>query len=247
MQKFQLLYQDQNIAVICKSFGLLSVPYPGCRAKTALDMLEETMRKRGTFSSKHRPFAVHRLDKDTSGVMMFALNERAQKTIMDFWQTMVTQRLYRAVAENPRGAAQKLPDEGTIDSPLAYNAYNIAYVPKGAASGKDGAKNGGKLKTVSARTNYKIIARGKQFTMFELSLDTGRKNQIRAHLASLGFPLCGDKNYRAKTNPFGRLALHARVLEYVNPWTKEKQRFEVPEPPDWLKFCSCQSSQERPC
>ena len=227
--KFNILFQDQNIAVICKSENLLSVPYPGFRGKTALGLLEENMRKRGTFSSKHRPFAVHRLDKDTSGVMMFALNERAQKTIMDSWQTMVTQRLYRAVAENPRNSARSLPDEGTIDSPLAYNAYNIAYVPKDAASGKDG----GKLKTVSARTNYKIIARGKQFTMFELSLDTGRKNQIRAHLASLGYPLCGDKNYRAKTNPFGRLALHARVLEYVNPWTKEKQRFEVPEPSEW--------------
>ncbi len=230
MLKFNVLFQDQNIAVICKSFGLLSVPYPGCRAKTALGLLEEAMRKRGTYSAKHRPFAVHRLDRETSGVMMFALNERAQKTIMDSWQTMVTERLYRAVAENPRGAAQKLPDEGTIDSPLAYNAYNVAFVPKGGSAGK--------FKTIPARTNYKIIARGKQFTMFELSLDTGRKNQIRAHLASLGFPLCGDKNYRAKTNPFGRLALHARVLEYVNPWTKEKQRFEVPEPPDWLRSCS---------
>ncbi len=246
MQKFQILFQDQNIAVICKNSGLLSVPYPGCRAKTALGLLEEAMRKRGTCSAKHRPFAVHRLDKDTSGVMMFALNERAQKTIMDSWQTMVTERLYRAVAENPRGRASALPDEGTIDSPLAYNAYNIAYVPKGGADGKRGGKDG-KLKTVSARTNYKIIARSKEFTMFELSLDTGRKNQIRAHLASLGFPLCGDKNYRAKTNPFGRLALHARVLEFINPWTKEKQRFEVPEPSEWLRSCSCRSSQELPC
>ncbi len=228
--KFNVLFQDQNIAVICKSENLLSVPYPGFRGKTALGLLEENMRKRGTYSAKHRPFAVHRLDRETSGVMMFALNERAQKTIMDSWQTMVTERLYRAVAENPRGRASALPDEGTIDSPLAYNAYNIAYVPKGGTDGK--------LKTVSARTNYKIIARGKQFTMFELSLDTGRKNQIRAHLSSLGFPLCGDKNYRAKTNPFGRLALHARVLEYVNPWTKEQQRFEIPEPPEWLRSCS---------
>ncbi len=237
MLKFNVLFQDQNIAVICKSENLLSVPYPGFRGKTALGLLEENMRKRGTFSAKRRPFAVHRLDKDTSGVMMFALNERAQKTIMDSWQTMVTERLYRAVAENPRGRASALPDEGTIDSPLAYNAYNIAYVPKGGTDGKGGGKDG-KLKTVSARTNYKIIARGKQFTMFELSLDTGRKNQIRAHLSSLGFPLCGDKNYRAKTNPFGRLALHARVLEYVNPWTKEQQRFEIPEPPEWLRSCS---------
>ena len=73
--------------------------------------------------------------------------------------------------------------------------------------------------------------------LFELSLDTGRKNQIRAHLASLGYPLCGDKNYRAKANPFGRLALHARTLEFINPWTKEKTRFEIPEPPEWQKAC----------
>ncbi|MBR5096109.1 MAG: RluA family pseudouridine synthase, partial [Treponema sp.] len=115
MQKFQVLFQDQNIAVINKSSGLLSVPYPGCRAKTAISLLEEYMRKRGSYSASHRPFAVHRLDKETSGVMMFALNERAQKVIMDSWQKMVTERLYRAVAENPRGAAQKLPDEGSID------------------------------------------------------------------------------------------------------------------------------------
>lgn len=222
-QRFQVLFQDQNIAVICKAERLLSVPYPGCRAKTALSLLEEYMRKRGSYSAKHRPYAVHRLDKETSGVMMFALNERAQKIIMDSWQTMVTERLYRAVAENPRGQKNALPDAGTIDSPLAYNAYNIAFVPKA----------GSKFKTIEARTNYKIIKRGKQFTLFELSLDTGRKNQIRAHLASLGYPLCGDKNYRARTNPFGRLALHARTLEFVHPWTKEKMRFEIPEPKGW--------------
>ena len=232
MQKIQILFQDQNIAVINKSAGLLSVPYPGFRGKTALSLLEETMRKRGTYSAKHRPFAVHRLDRETSGVMMFALNERAQKTIMDNWQVMVTERLYRAVAENPRGAKASLPDSGTIDSPLAYNAYNQAFVPKGGADSK-----GGNFKTIPARTHYKIIARGARLTLFELSLDTGRKNQIRAHLASLGFPLAGDKNYRARTNPFGRLALHARTLEFIDPWTKEKARFEIPEPADWEKAC----------
>lgn len=267
MQKFQILFQDQNIAVICKDSGLLSVPYPGFRGKTALGLLEESMRKRGTYSASHRPFAVHRLDKDTSGVMMFALNERAQKTIMDSWQVMVSERLYRAVAENPSGQRQRggpdaLPDEGLIDSPLAYNAYNQAYVPKARASGPGGQSRqagsprsvgptragggsrpadrpgqAGQPRAVDARTHYKIIARGKQYTLFELSLDTGRKNQIRAHLASLGRPLCGDKNYRARTSPFGRLALHARVLEFIHPWTKEKMRFEVPEPEAWEKRC----------
>ncbi len=226
MLKFQILFQDQNIAVIQKPASLLSVPYSGFRGKTALGLLEEGMRKRGTYSAKHRPFAVHRLDRETSGVMMFALNERAQKTIMDGWQEIVTERLYRAVAENPRGQKNSLPEEGSIESPLAYNAYNQAFVPKG----------GGKFKTIPARTNYRIIKRGKFFTLFELSLDTGRKNQIRAHLASLGYPLAGDKNYRAKTDRFGRLALHARTLEFIHPWTNEKARFEIPEPADWEKI-----------
>ena len=246
MLKIQILFQDQNIAIINKSAGLLSVPFSSFRGKTALGLLEEAMRKRGTYSAKHRPFAVHRLDRETSGVMMFALNERAQKTIMDNWQAMVTERLYRAVAEIPRAKAaalSALSQSGTIDSPLAYNAYNQAYVPKNGArnvlkgqnaAGGAGGKNGGKLKTIPARTHYKIVARGKEWALFELSLDTGRKNQIRAHLASLGFPLAGDKNYRARTNPFGRLALHARTLEYIDPWTKERRRFEVPEPEEWL-------------
>lgn len=224
--KIQILYQDKTIAVIFKAENLLSVPYEGYHAKTALGLLEQIMRKNGTYSARHKPFAVHRLDRDTSGVMMFALNDNAKKIIMDGWQKIVTARTYRAVAENPKNARAALPDSGAISSPLAYNAYNVAFVPK----------EGDSFKTVSAITNYKIVRRGKNYTLFELDLETGRKNQIRAHLASKGYPLAGDKNYRAKTNPFGRLALHARVLEFEHPFTKEKLRFEIPEPEDWEKF-----------
>lgn len=224
--KIQILYQDKSIAVIFKAENLLSVPYEGYHAKTALGLLEQIMRKNGTYSARHKPFAVHRLDRDTSGVMMFALNDNAKKIIMDGWQKIVTARTYRAVAENPKNARAALPDSGAISSPLAYNAYNVAFVPK----------EGDSFKTVSALTNYKIIRRGKNYTLFELDLETGRKNQIRAHLASKGYPLAGDKNYRAKTNPFGRLALHARVLEFEHPFTKEKLRFEIPEPEEWEKF-----------
>ena len=224
--KIQILYQDKSIAVIFKPQNLLSVPYEGYRAQTALGLLEQIMRKNGTYSARHKPFAVHRLDRDTSGVMMFALNDNAKKIIMDGWQKIVTARTYRAVAENPKNARAALPDSGAISSPLAYNAYNVAFVPK----------EGDSFKTVSAITNYKIVRRGKNYTLFELDLETGRKNQIRAHLASKGYPIAGDKNYRAKTNPFGRLALHARVLEFEHPFTKEKLRFEIPEPEDWEKF-----------
>lgn len=224
--KIQILYQDKHLAVIYKPEGLLSVPYEGGRAKTALDLLEQIMRKSGTCSAKHRPFAVHRLDRDTSGVMMFALNENAKNIIMDGWQNIVVARTYRAVAENPKNVRAALPESGTISKPLAYNAYHVAFVPK----------EGEAFKTVSAITDYEILRRGKNYSLFELNLQTGRKNQIRAHLSSCGYPLAGDKNYRAKTNPFGRLALHARLLEFEHPFTKEKMRFEIPEPKIWEEF-----------
>ena len=229
-EKITILYEDEYLAVIYKPDGILSVPYPGSRAQTALEVLERMMRKKGTYSQAHRPFAVHRLDRETSGVMMFAMTEKAQKKIMDNWQRLVTGRIYRAVAENPakenyaRSTLGVIKNSGTINDEIAYNAHNRGFVPHDKA----------RFKTVSAVTHYKIIERGTHHTLFELSLETGRKNQIRAHLASKGYVLAGDENYRAKTNPFGRLALHARTLEFNHPFTGEHLTFEIPEPEKWL-------------
>ncbi|QSH97406.1 RluA family pseudouridine synthase [Treponema medium] len=229
-EKITILYEDEDIAVIYKPDGMLSVPYQGSRVQTALGVLEQIMRKKGTYSQVHRPFAVHRLDRETSGVMMFAMTEKAQKKIMDNWQRLVTGRIYRAVAENPaqgnaaRGNFSTMKNSGTINDEIAYNAHNRGFVPHDKA----------RFKTVSAVTHYKIIERGTHHTLFELSLETGRKNQIRAHLASKGYILAGDENYRAKTNPFGRLALHARTLEFNHPFTGEQLKFEIPEPKEWL-------------
>lgn len=248
-EKIEILYEDEFICVINKPSGLLSVPYPGSRARTAQAVLEEIMRKNGTCNKKHRPFVVHRLDRDTSGVMMFALTEDAQKKIMDSWHQMVSERLYRAVAENPKNKSLFLPAEGLIDDELAFNSHNMGFVPKeGAVPKHKGEKDsiyekhiqmtsdGRKFKTVTARTNYKIIEQGPTHTLFELSLDTGKKNQIRAHLASKGYPLAGDENYRARTDHFGRLCLHARTLEFTHPYTKKVLKFEVPEPDSWLEY-----------
>lgn len=219
----KILFEDEYIVVINKPAGLLSVPNQK-KDKSALGLLEDIMRKNGSYSAKHRPLPVHRLDRETSGLMMFALTENAQKKLMDNWQDMVTERLYRAVAENPKNPHHYLPASGLIDEELSFNAYNIGYV----------AKNN--EKSVTARTNYKTILRGKTHTLFELSLDTGKKNQIRAHLASKGYPLAGDKNYRAKTDHFGRLCLHARTLEFIHPVTGEKLHFEEAEPAEWKSY-----------
>lgn len=240
-ERISILYEDADIIVIEKPSGLLSVPYPGSKARTALDLLEKLMRGRGDWSRSHRPFTVHRLDRDTSGVMVFALNEAAQKKLMARWHDGTTRKVYRAVAENPSGGrAADLPDSGTIDEPLAENAYHVAYVPR--SSDRDGGhdrdvvRGGGQPPTVRAVTHYRIVMRGPTHTLFELELDTGKKNQIRAHLSFLGRPLAGDENYRARTDPFHRLALHARVLEFLHPVTGKKLSFEVPEDAFWLEY-----------
>lgn len=226
-EKIDILYEDEFLVVIHKPSGMLSVPYPGSKARTAQEVLEKIYRSRGELSANHKPLVVHRLDRDTSGVMMFALNESVQKKIMATWHEMVTERIYHAVAENPRDKKKYLPESGLIDAPLAKNAYNVGYVPVGENKNVD---------TVDARTNYKILFQGPTHTLFELSLDTGKKNQIRAHLSYKGYPLAGDENYRAKTDPFFRLALHARTLAFDHPVTGKKMRFEIPEPEDWIRY-----------
>ena len=230
-EKIELLYHDQWIAVINKPSGMLSVPYPGSKARTAQAVLEDMLRRQGIANAKHKPYVVHRLDRDTSGVMMFALTEQAQEKIMNTWHHMVTERLYHAVAEISRNA-EALPESGLIDDPLAQNAHNVGFVPKKG----DKDHTGHDFKTVEARTNYKMIVQGKTHILFELFLDTGKKNQIRAHLAAHGYPLAGDEEHRAHTDPFGRLCLHARTLEFDHPFTGEHMKFEVAEPKEWEEY-----------
>lgn len=250
-EKLEILYEDQWIVIVNKPSGMLSCPYPGSHSRTAQSVLEEVMRKKGVLNNHHKPYVVHRLDRDTSGVMMFALSEQAQKIIMDTWHQMVTERLYHAVAENPSDKKNYLPDFGLINDALAFNAYNVGFVPKAgdkpsrkadknedSVYGKHLATKNGKqeFKTVPARTHFRVVERGEAYTLFELSLDTGKKNQIRAHLANKGYPLAGDENFRAKSDPFMRLALHARTLEFKHPFTNEHMKFEVPEPDEWQNF-----------
>ena len=229
-ENIKILFQDEFLAVIVKPSGLLSVPYPGSSGTCASQILEQVLRKRGQWSKKHAPFAVHRLDKGTSGVMMFALTEKMQKQIMDNWHTMVTSRIYHALAENPIGRINLLPAEGVIDKPLLTNAHHLSYVPKNYDPSNP--------TLITARTNYRILQQGKTYTLFELSLDTGKKNQIRAHLASCGYTLAGDLQYRARTNPLNRLALHARTLVFTHPFTGELLSFEEPEPVVWKNLAA---------
>lgn len=236
MERIEILHTDANIIVIYKPEGLLTVPYAGYRGRTAQSVVEQILRKKGMYSQKYRPLPVHRLDRETSGVMMFATNERAQKLIMDLWHQMVKSRCYVALAENPLNFSKFgiLPDCGIIDDPITYNAYNIGYVADSIREENNPLTKKSKNKnTVTARTHFKITARSKKYSLFELELDTGRKNQIRVHLSAKGYPIAGDETYRARTNPYNRLCLHARTLIYQDPWTDKEMKFEIPEPEEW--------------
>ncbi|HOT61386.1 MAG TPA: RluA family pseudouridine synthase, partial [Treponemataceae bacterium] len=219
-----VLFEDKWLVVISKPAGMLSVGYPGFRGKTAQDVLA------ARYPGRDRIACVHRLDRDTSGVMVYARGAEAKKRMMSAWSTIVTERTYRCVALAPRDIPP-LADEGTIDAPLAYNVHDVAYVPRPSDARA-------RADALHAVTRYRVLARGSRADLVECELETGRKNQIRAHLAYLGHPIAGDEVYgRAASRvaePRGhaanRLALHARVLAFVHPFTGEALRFEEPEP-----------------
>jgi len=226
--KLDVLFEDKWIVIVDKPTGMLSVGYPGYPGKSAQDILTDLHRSRG----KIRVQAVHRLDRDTSGVMMFALSAEARERIMDSWQEMVSERTYRAVCSRAPGA-KPLPDAGVIDAPIAYNRQDVGYVPKtGDAALKDAEK---------AVTRFRVVARGARYDLVECELETGRKNQIRVHLAHLGHPIAGDEAYGipgpdgATDDPIGRLCLHARVLAFTHPYTGTPHRFESPEPASFAR------------
>lgn len=235
INSIKILYQDEFIIIIEKPSGLLSVSYEGNHSKTALQQIENIMHKKGTLSKTHRPFAVHRLDKDTSGVMMFALSKEMQEKIMNSWHKIILERTYIAVAENPLNKKYYLTEkDGIIQDKISYNKKHFGYVSKEEDK-----------KSVAARTHYKILQEGKNYTLFQLDLDTGRKNQIRIHLSNKKYPIAGDENYHAKTNPFGRLALHAKNLVFIHPVTKEKMSFEIPEDNSWLQVVNKNEAKEK--
>ena len=241
-ERLRVLYEDKFIVVVYKPENMLTVPYPGSRERTALDVLTEIRRKRGLVHGSYRPAAVHRLDRETSGVMMFALSPECQRIVMDNWQNLVKHRYYVALAETPfigktdRESVSLLPDEGVIDLPLTKNAMHHSYVAD-ATRGSKPQKN-----EVQAVTHYTILKKDKKYTLFQLELETGRTNQIRAHLAAKKYPIAGDRQYRARTDPFHRLCLHARSLEFVHPYTQETLSFDIPEPESWGKLIRSNSA-----
>ena len=211
----RLVYEDADLIVIDKGSGLLSIASETEKTKTAYSMLSEYVKK---FDPRNLIFIVHRLDRDTSGLMMFAKNKKVQEILQKDWNDSIIDRSYVVVVE---GIVEK--EEGTI---ISWMKENKALVMYSSQTPDDGQK---------AITNYKLLKSGKQFSMLEVKLETGRKNQIRVHMKDLGHPVTGDKKYGAKLNPIGQMGLHARVLSFKHPVTGKTMRFDTPIPGKFLK------------
>ena len=222
-----LIYEDKDIIAVNKGAGLLSVATGGGREKTAYSMLAAYLSKRGGRSTP--PAVVHRLDRDTSGVMIFAKSGWIKKKLMDNWDELVTQRSYVCVAEGEfpvfsgGGTGGKTFEEsGLIDMPLGEDSSGrVVAVEKG---GKP------------ARTRWKLLKTRNGYSLLSLDLETGRRNQIRAHLAALGHPVAGDKKYWASTDPIKRLCLHAEKIAFHHPRDGKLMNFEVPAPPAFARI-----------
>ncbi len=204
----RIVFEDEYIIVADKRNGLLTVGTDKERTRTAFYLMSEHVKRS---DPANRIFIVHRLDRETSGLLVFAKSEEIQSLMQRKWKQTVLSRKYVAVAEGELPAA-----EGVIDEPLSENKNFKVYVdPEGE----------------QATTQYKVLAHRNGFSLVELSLETGRKNQIRAHLEHIGNPISGDKKYNAQTNPAGRVCLHAMVLEFLHPVTGEEMRFSTILPP----------------
>jgi len=199
-----ILYEDRDIIVIDKKAGLLTVANDKVRENTAYFALTNYIRK-GNKKSKNRIFIVHRLDKDTAGIVVFAKTPQAKNYLQDNWNKF--NKKYYAVVHGI--LSEK---EGIITSYLTENSAHKMYSTKNTEDGK------------LAKTGYKVIKESDTQSLLEIELHTGRKNQIRVHLAEKGFPVIGDKKYGQKDG-IKQLALQAYSLEITHPYSKEKMTF----------------------
>jgi 23S rRNA pseudouridine1911/1915/1917 synthase len=206
----KVFFEDAHLIVIDKPSGLLSIASEAEPEKTAYFQLTEYLRH-GNPRAKERVWIVHRLDRETSGLMVFAKTPLVKETLQKSWDTF--EKRYEAVVEG------KLPaEQGTFESDLdETNPYRVRSSPR--------SEN-----TRHAVTHYRVIAKSVWRSLVELTLETGRRHQIRVQLADVGCPIVGDEKYGAKSDPAGRLGLHSCMLLFTHPVTHKEMRFESPLP-----------------
>ena len=217
--RLKIVYEDDDIIVVDKGYGLLSVGTESSKrsnVETAYSILRDYVK---SIHPSNKIFIVHRLDRDTSGLMVFAKNVEAKEALQHNWNNMVLERKYVALLDG-----ELSPESGEIRSHLAETSQHEVYSTDDEFEGK------------LAVTRYKVRRKGKGHTLAEFSLDTGRKNQIRVHARDLGCPITGDKKYGNGSGPLHRLALHAETLRFAHPVTRHDMNFTSPVPSQFYKY-----------
>jgi 23S rRNA pseudouridine1911/1915/1917 synthase len=226
-RRLEILYEDRALIVVAKPAGMPTVPAPGGRERSAYGTLNSMLRRRGI---REGAALVHRLDRDTSGVMLFARTGAAKKAMMDHWKNAVTHRIYVAVVEGRPPAVS-----GEIVSYLKENRAGVMFVTRNPSEGQ------------RAVTRYRTLGAAGAFALLSLELETGRRNQIRVQLADIGCPVAGDAKYGGKkrrgepTRSSGALALHALSISFIHPDTGREMTFGVPLPAEFLKAVGMRS------
>lgn len=225
LRGLKIIYEDEAVIVIDKEAGLLSVSTDLGKERTAHGLVSAYVKRR---NPKTKVLVVHRLDRDTSGIMMFVKDKDLQRHLRQNWQQSIETRSYLVVVE---GIVEK--DSGTIESFMHGTDSLRSYSSKRQEGGQ------------KAVSRYKVLKRGKDHTLLEVELETGRKNQIRVHMQDIGHPVAGDSKYGstragalltaggAKGDKLGRLGLHAHVLAFTHPVTEKPLVFQSPAPAEF--------------
>ena len=210
VDQVRVVHEDRSVIVVDKPAGLLTMGTDSEKVKTLYASLRAHANRR---KPPQRVFIVHRLDREASGLLVFAKTIEAKEYLQDQFKDHSAGRTYVAVVEG-----KVTQDQFTIKSYLAENSAFKVYTTKNPSAGK------------LAITHVRVLRRNLKTTTLEVKLETGRKHQIRVHLSEQGYPIVGDKNYGSRTNPIKRLALHGAHLEFRHPETKEIMRFDSRPP-----------------
>ena len=211
-----ILYEDGEIIVINKPAGLLSVATDQEKQLTAYRLITEYVRRS---DPRSRIFIVHRLDRDTSGVLLFAKSEKMKQALQNNWSDLVLERCYAAIVEGTLNEKS-----GRIRSWLKETKTHVMYSSHKAGDG------------LEAITNYEVMSETAEYSLLDIHLETGRKNQIRVHMNDIGHPVTGDKKYGAKTDPLKRLGLHAYRLKLKHPDSNLVMCFETQLPKSFISL-----------
>ena len=233
--KIKIVYEDESIIVVDKPSGLLTMATGKSDETTAYRILTEHVRNCRRRERDQRIFIVHRLDRDTSGLLLFAKDYQTKRLLQDNWDEAVLERKYVAILEGDIEDDEGWIETWMYENPKSMKVHCYPISEKDIRDARRGScryaeQKGWQYASSHCRTIARKEIEGKTYTMVEFELETGRKNQIRVHSQWIGHPIAGDRKYDASSNPFGRLALHAAGLSFIHPHSGKTMKFTSPLP-----------------